>query len=215
MERLLSPRTRDAHATNELLLTACSKGDDRQVARLLQRGANVFYRDRHGRTALHKMLGRVVFPSDPDLLRRLLEARADLHAPDQGGNTPLHEACRYNKPVPVGRILNEHVDAINQFGNTPLHVAAVNASHQCLQMLARLPVDPFVRNTRGQQPLDLTNRADVTKLIHRALKKRIMTFLLALSRQSDPIYTIDPYLVEESFGPDGYLFRYIAPGTMW
>lgn len=41
------------------------------------------------------------------------------------------------------------------------------------------------------------------------------TFLLALSRQSDPIYIIDPFLVEESFGPDGYLFRYIAPGTMW
>eukprot|EP00668_Euglena_longa_P044124 GGOE01058718.1.p2 GENE.GGOE01058718.1~~GGOE01058718.1.p2 ORF type:complete len:202 (-),score=40.12 GGOE01058718.1:228-833(-) len=200
---------------NNLLINACSKGDEQLVAVLLESRADIHHRGKGGRTPLHTVLGRVKFSSDPSVIRLLLEAKADLHVPDDNGNTPLHEACRYDKPPPPALLLEEHLDAINRFGNSPLHVAAVNASFECLQLLARLAADPFVRNARGQLPLDLTNRADVTTLIHGAIKGRIRTFLLVLLRKSDPIYAIDPYLIRETLGPNGFLFRHVAPGTLW
>jgi ankyrin repeat protein len=73
----------------EPLLLASWMGDHREVLRLLARGHDVNTRTRERSTPLHFAVGR----GHLELAHELLKARADVHATDQAGRSPLHEAC--------------------------------------------------------------------------------------------------------------------------
>jgi len=169
-----------------------------------------------GGNALHVLLGRISRPDDDAILDLLLVHEADTHLVDNGGNTPLHEACRYDKAVVPLLAAACDPNATNANGSTPMHVAAVNASRRSLAALLKYPVDPFIRNRKGKLAIDCTNRADITAIIQSEIKRRIKTFLLVLVRQTDPIYSlIDMDMIDDVLGPNGFLFRHIVPGTLW
>ena len=94
------------------------------------------------------------FNDDPEVIRVLVEAGADLEArsrPDEG-RTPLHFAARRNRnPDVVRTLLQLGADAYatNPRGRTPLHLAALfNENPAILEELARV-TDINVRATVG------------------------------------------------------------------
>ncbi|HEX5125809.1 MAG TPA: ankyrin repeat domain-containing protein [Rhodocyclaceae bacterium] len=61
-------------------------------------------------------------------IRRLLEAGANINAPDMNGATPLHRAVRTRCAVAVEFLLSAGADALarNKSGSTPFHLAVQN-----------------------------------------------------------------------------------------
>lgn len=97
---------------------AVSKGDRKEVERLLDEGADINEKDYGGRTALHKagLTGRA------DMAELLIQRGANVHARDEGGYTALHEV----KTVEVAKVLLDNGAKINtkaHRGKTPLFSA--------------------------------------------------------------------------------------------
>lgn len=70
----------------ESLLMACELGDAQITEQLLRRGANVFVRNKAGKSPIHVV-------STVECLQLLLAAKADIHARTVHQETPLHCAC--------------------------------------------------------------------------------------------------------------------------
>ena len=112
-------------------------------------------------TPLHRA---AAYSDDPEMIRVLVEAGANLEAVSSAGRTPLHSAARSNENLEVLRALLRYepdVYATNPIGRTPLHLAALfNDNPDIVEELASV-TDVNVRARAGETPLHSATRSRV------------------------------------------------------
>ena len=101
-------------------------------------------------------------------IRVLLEARADIHAQDKNGATPLHRAVRTRCAAAVKALLSAGGDVTlrNKPGSTPFHLAVQNtgrggsgaekakaAQREIIQAFLEHGVSPKVKDANGKSVL--------------------------------------------------------------
>ena len=81
---------------------------------------------------------------DADEVRRLIEAGADVDAPQVDGTTALHWAARWDDHEAARLLIRAGatLDAANHAGSTPMRLAAVNGSAAMIARLLDAGVDP-------------------------------------------------------------------------
>jgi ankyrin repeat protein len=99
----------------------------------------------------------------------LLDAGADVNAPDKNGATPLHRAVRTRCAAAVRCLLEKGSDATlkNKSGSTPFHLAVQNTGHggtgaetarsaqrQIIQGFLRFGLNPALKDGKGKSVLD-------------------------------------------------------------
>ena len=123
-----------------------------------------------GKTPLHYA---ITF-AQPEAMEYLLEAGADVSAPDLTGLTPLHVAAIMDLRgaarllVPAGASLEDR----DHFGDTPLHTCAVYGSIRVLEYLIDQDAELGARNDLGLSPLELAEtygQSDAARLLREAI----------------------------------------------
>ncbi|KAG8509660.1 Poly [ADP-ribose] polymerase tankyrase-1 [Galemys pyrenaicus] len=126
----------------------------------------------------HRCFGR------KDVVEHLLQMGANVHARDDGGLIPLHNACSFGHAEVVSLLLCQGADpnARDNWNYTPLHEAAIKGKidvciaplqgtrvayiAMCVKLLGNKPgcyvllqhgADPNIRNTDGKSALDLAD----------------------------------------------------------
>lgn len=113
----------------------------------------------------------------PDVVRRLIERRAEVNKP---GWTPLHYAATHpgENSVAVVRLLLEHhayIDAESPNRSTPLMMAAHYGHPRVVRLLLEEGADPLLKNEQGLSAIDFAhraNRADAAEAIAAAVRAR-------------------------------------------
>jgi ankyrin repeat protein len=127
------------------------------------------------------------YNGDFEMVRVLLEYKADVNARHNGGWTSLHLASRGNLSLGpnitpsfsnVARLLLEHGADINakattHFDGTPLHLAAEQGRVEIVHVLLQNGADVSMKDDRGRTALQVASdrgHAEVVKLLseHRA-----------------------------------------------
>lgn len=88
---------------NRQLLAACARGDSKEVARLLNKGAEVMAVDEGKRTPLHVAAAA----GKSRTVKLLIKRKAVVNAKDQEGKTPLDLAIRESHPK-TAKLLKKH-----------------------------------------------------------------------------------------------------------
>ncbi|XP_066998891.2 uncharacterized protein [Anabrus simplex] len=107
---------------------------------------------------------------DPDvwrqslLLHDLLSYGASTSSKNKSGNTPLHEAAKWQHEDTVATLLRigASVNDKNNCGSTPLHVAAGCNNFKVAQLLIEARADINAVNLEGDTALDIADRWDRT-----------------------------------------------------
>ena len=152
-------------------LVAALAGVHFKTADLLRyNGANPDVRGRYGtRTPLHSAANR----ENLEVVQKLIEYDADIHAEDETGWTPLHWASRgsYFKDGSVLRLLLEHGANVNtrrKDGRTPLHVASYYGPVEVVRLLLELGADVEAKGNKGKTALQVASerrRDEIVKLL--------------------------------------------------
>ncbi len=119
-------RASDAEALQQALYRACAQGGPIEVREALAYGADV-NAPRFGPGGLTPLMFAAAENEDPEVLKILLEAGADVHARTATGETALMFAARYgSSPAALEPLLAAGADpnAQNIAQNTALHLAA-------------------------------------------------------------------------------------------
>jgi ankyrin repeat protein len=88
-----------------------------------------------------------------------LEGGADIHLPDNDGNTPLLLAAKKNRGLREVDVVQVLLDAgavinlQNNYGMSPLHFAASDGHLEIVQVLLERGADINVKNNDGDTPL--------------------------------------------------------------
>lgn len=148
---------------------------------LLQRGADVYAKNRKGICIVHQLAisgGEFLFKylldnfegTNVDVKNNkkqtplalamklssnknvdILLGKQNINAQDIFGNTALHEACRFNNPAFVTKLLNAgaNVNIQNNEGNTPIHLAVKHLAPVFIQSLLSYCTDLGLQNKLG------------------------------------------------------------------
>uniref|UniRef100_A0A8C9XW98 Poly [ADP-ribose] polymerase n=1 Tax=Sander lucioperca TaxID=283035 RepID=A0A8C9XW98_SANLU len=92
-----------------------------------------------------------------DVVDHLLQTGANVHARDDGGLIPLHNACSFGHSEVVSLLLCQGADpnARDNWNYTPLHESAIKGKIDVCIVLLQHGADPNIRNTDGKSALDL------------------------------------------------------------
>jgi uncharacterized protein len=106
-------------------------------------------------SAPNALLVDAVKSGDKGAILALLDAHADVNAPEPDGTTPLAWAVRQDDLDLTGRLLRAHanVNAVNRYGITPLYLACVNGSPAMIEKLLQAGADANTVWTEGETPL--------------------------------------------------------------
>jgi ankyrin repeat protein len=113
-------------------------------------------------------------------IRVLLEAGADIHAPDANGATGLHRAVRTRSAAAVKFLLEAGADPAlrNKPGSTPFHLAVQNtgrsesgtdqakaAQREIIQTFLEYGANPSVKDSRGKSVRDWAKSDWIRKML--------------------------------------------------
>lgn len=136
---------------NSPLRNAVRGEDLKTVKFLLDHGANVDVRDRHGNSLLHLA---TEFGSK-EIIKALLDKGADINAIGEGGDTPLHSATT-DRNSEIVRLLLDHGANANTgdfHGATPLHQAHLFHDERTIKVLLDNQADVNVESSYHRTPL--------------------------------------------------------------
>ena len=121
-----------------------------QVEVLLQRGADINFKDKLGRSALHLAAGR----GWTDVIRLLWSKAADIDEETEDSMTPLHLAALNGHTDVASFLLSKNALLIpeDKEENTPLHAAARQGHSQLVEMLLSQGANPWQKNKLGLTP---------------------------------------------------------------
>jgi ankyrin repeat protein len=108
-----------------------------------------------------------------DLVKFLLEARADVHTVDGWGLTALHYATSRGRAVEVVKMLLEagaHVDSRDRNERAALHFAAENGHVEVVKILLKAGADIYSRDRDGRVPLHFAAEKGHVKVVEILLK---------------------------------------------
>lgn len=139
------------------------------VAALVDAGADVTVRDNEGNTPLHfamKRIGREKLPVQDyeGIIRLLLEKKADVHAVNIGGATPLHTASAFRADASGVELLLLAGADVNRRapeaygGWTPLHGAAARGSDTIVAALLKHGADRTAKDAKGLTALQVAEQ---------------------------------------------------------
>uniref|UniRef100_A0A0K6SAB1 Protein kinase domain-containing protein n=1 Tax=Chromera velia CCMP2878 TaxID=1169474 RepID=A0A0K6SAB1_9ALVE len=131
------PKNTNLDPQSFLFLSAVKGGQPGDVQRLLKEGADAKTQDADGVSALRHAAERK--EPCPEILNMLVQAGADVDAPDAEGRTPLLQASGFGYPVIVEALLEAGADvkAVDKFGESAVHLAARRAK-PCPTILQKL-----------------------------------------------------------------------------
>ncbi len=157
---------------NHGLIKAIENNQFKQVEKLLQKGADVNARAKHGYTAL-------MFASEAGLLNiaeLLLQKGADVDATYGNGSAALMIAAKYGQAQIIELLIKYKVDihAKKVDGLTPLMLAAIGSHADAAKVLLDAGVDPNAQECREQ-----------TALAYAAEKGSIDTIKILLKKGAD------------------------------
>eukprot|EP00043_Microstomoeca_roanoka_P011270 m.106341 g.106341 ORF g.106341 m.106341 type:complete len:323 (-) comp15149_c0_seq3:43-1011(-) len=150
--------------TNERLLKATERGhlDSTQLA--ISNGADINCHDKqHGWTPLHMAISS----GNRDIVRLLIERRADLKATTIDGQTPLHTATIYGH-IDIVRLLIErgaNVKATTDYDSTPLHEASQRGHVDIARLLIERGADITAQDADGSTPFDYAYDDEMKQLL--------------------------------------------------
>ena len=92
-------------------------------------------------------------------MEHLLNVGANVHARDDGGLIPLHNACSFGHAEVVGLLLSAGADpnARDSWNYTPLHEASIKGKTDVCVLLLQHGADPTIRNSENKTPLEVAD----------------------------------------------------------
>jgi ankyrin repeat protein len=151
------------------LIQAAAKGYVDSVRFLLERGANSNIKDEVTKTsALHQAICSPTAPrpnpAEEQIIKLLIENKANVDSNDNYGNTPLHQALNFNRLEAVQVLISNKAnpDVANSAGVTPLHLAVSKGSVEAVEILIKAGADVNLKTGGQMTPLDIA-RAEVKK----------------------------------------------------
>jgi len=123
----------------------------------------VFSRDKHGQTQLH----RAAATGNLAKITQFLKRGVDVNVRDHAGWSPVHEAALAGQ-TEILQLLVEHGGDVNARGlnnDTALHDACENGHADIVKVLLLNGADLEVVNDDGKKPLDVTDDEDIKKLV--------------------------------------------------
>ncbi|PSN47903.1 hypothetical protein C0J52_03375 [Blattella germanica] len=132
------------------LYLAAGQGMWHVVNHLLLLGSNINIGS-NGNTPLHWAAEK----GELDIIKHLVESRADINISNWEGNRPLHFAVRkcIIETVKVIIAVGADLNARNNHGETALHWAVWKGTPETIKVIGDLEADINIRNNRGETPL--------------------------------------------------------------
>ncbi len=135
---------------------AAMQGDLAAMERLIAEGADI---NEINRIYIVTPLALAASNASPEMLRRMVELGADLHAKgtQAESGSPLQMAVMAGKAENVRALveLGADVNEYNQNMGTLLHAAAMRGSKQVVKLLMEFGADPHRPGPSGETPLDV------------------------------------------------------------
>ena len=120
---------------------AASNGDISRVESMLQEGVPVDCVDGHDQTALFQArLFQAVYFKRTNVIRLLLKKGVDVNYRDRGGDTPVHDAARWNSTDAIAMLIDHGalINITNNGGEKPIDLARRFESEAAVRMLEQL-----------------------------------------------------------------------------
>ncbi|XP_072905350.1 protein phosphatase 1 regulatory subunit 12A-like isoform X1 [Hemitrygon akajei] len=135
-----------------VFLAACSSGDQDEVEKLLQRGADINYTNVDGLTALHQ----ACIDENLSMVTFLLEHGANVNQPDNEGWTALHAAasCGFMEITEYLIKQRANVASVNSEGELPIDIAQGEAMEKMLkEVIKKQGIDVEVARKEEEQQM--------------------------------------------------------------
>lgn len=145
------------------LIDAAEAGNEREVTRLLNAGADVNAQNDEGDSALHT----AVWEGHVSIVQLLLKQGALINAQNENGETPLHWAAEKGLFDIVSLLLEQRasVNAKDKDGQTPLHYAAEKGRTRVAALLLKKGADARQTDSDGKTPRALAAAADFPAVV--------------------------------------------------
>jgi len=157
------------------------QGNEAAVGVLIDSGVDVDHKDSIGVGPLHW----AAFCGHTPVIKRLLQAKADLHIRDREGRTPLHVASyeRSDGQFEVMRTLLQagaDLHAPDKAGWTPLHCAVSNGVDEAISLLIDAGAETHRKDNEGKTAMDLAQHFGKTEVISTMERAQERAEVLAL-----------------------------------